>query len=165
MLATQPGEGPLHHPPFRQEEEAVASRRSLNNLEADLPPGPLPPQPGDQVPCIGRIRPDTPQAGKLIPQTRQQAFGGRAVWPVGGRDDHAKQQPSRIDEAMALATLDMFGGIIAAAPPCLVVLTDWQSMFPALGWRWRPSASRTSPRRRSCITSQVASLRHGQKAL
>ena len=67
--------------------------RSLNNLEADLPPGPLPPQPGDQVPCIGRIRPDTPLAGELVPQTRQQAFGSRALLHVGGRDDHGEQQP------------------------------------------------------------------------
>jgi hypothetical protein len=86
-------------------------------------------------------------------QAREQAFSTSAVLHVGASDDHGEQQPSRIDEEMALATLHMFVGIIAAHPPFSVVLTDWLSILPALGWRCRPAATRTSPRSKSCITS------------
>ena len=53
---------------------------------------------------------------------------------------------------MAFAALDLFVRIKAADPPFSVVLTDWLSMIPALGWRCFPLATRTSPRNRSCMS-------------
>jgi hypothetical protein len=96
-------------------------------------------------------------------QAGEQTFSTGTVLPIGRRDHHGQHQPSRIDEDGALAALDLFVGIIAVDPPFSVVLTDWLSMLAALGWRGRPAATRTSPRRRSCITAQVPSLRHCQQ--
>ena len=80
-------------------------------------------------------------------QAREQAFSTGAVLHVGSRDHHGQQQPYGIDEDVALAALDMFVGIIAVDPPFSVVLMDWLSMLPALGWRCRPAAGRHCWRR------------------
>ena len=62
-------------------------------------------------------------------------------------DPHFEHQSLRVEEQMALASFDLFGSVV---PPLLssspVVLTDWESTMPALGWgslcrrpltRWR----------------------------
>jgi hypothetical protein len=95
-------------------------------------------------------------------QTPAHAFSPSAVWHVGGRDDHGQQQPSRIAAEMALTAIDLCVGIGAVDPPFSVVWTDGLSLLPALGWRCRPAAARTSPRRRSWSTSHVPSLRQCQ---
>jgi Monooxygenase subunit B protein len=38
-VAAEPGEGPLHAPPFGKEQEALDPLRSFDNLQADFPPG------------------------------------------------------------------------------------------------------------------------------
>jgi hypothetical protein len=93
----------------------------------------------------------------------QQRHGPVVVLHTGGGNDHTEEQPEGIDEDMALAALDLLPRIIAADPPLSVVLTDWLSMMPALGWRCLPVAARTSPRSRSCMSCQVPSWRHCRK--
>jgi hypothetical protein len=98
-----------------------------------------------------------------VPQALEHTLGPPAVWHIGSRDRDGQEEAEGIDEDMALPAFDLFMGIKAADPPFSVVLPDWLSMMPALGWRRLPSATRTSPRRRSCMTCHVPSLRHCQK--
>jgi hypothetical protein len=68
-----------------------------------------------------------------------------------------------IDDDVALAPTDALAAVIAPDPPFSVVFTVWLSMIPALGSRVRPEASRTSPRRLSCIRSQTLARRQVRK--
>lgn len=92
-----------------------------------------------------------------MPQDRQQGHGTLAVLHARRRDDDDEEEPERIDEHMALASVQLLGRVIAMAPPFSVVLTDWLSMMPALGCRCFPAATRTLPRSWSCMTCQVPS--------
>jgi hypothetical protein len=98
-----------------------------------------------------------------MPEDFQQLLGPITVLHAGGRDDDGQDESECVDEEMPCAAFDLCMGVEAAEPPFSVVLTDWLSMTPALGWRRLPAATRTSPRSRSCMSCQVPSLRHGQK--
>ncbi len=87
----------------------------------------------------------------------QQRLRPVAVLHTRSGDDDGQQQAERIDEDVAFAAFDLFVRIKAANPPFSVVLTDWLSMIPALGWRCLPVAVRTSPRNKSCMSGQVPS--------
>jgi hypothetical protein len=92
-----------------------------------------------------------------MPEDLQQQLRPVAVWHTGGGDDDRQQQAERVDEEVAFAAFNLFVRVKAADPPFSVVLTDWLSMIPALGWRCLPVATRTSPRTRSCMSGQVPS--------
>src|SRR5687767_1718381 len=98
-----------------------------------------------------------------MPEDLQERYGSIAVLYTGSRHHDGQQQAKRIDEEMAFAAFDLFVCVKAADPPFSVVLTDWLSMRPALGWRCLPEAARTSPRSRSCIRCQLPSWRQIQK--
>ena len=151
------------HPAFRQQEEALGSFGPFDHLLAGVPPGPSSPHPGDEFPRLRLVNPDHTQAGKAVSQDVQQDHGDVAVLYTGGGDDHREEPPEGIDKDVTLAPLDLFVCIKAADPPCSVVLTDWLSMMPALGCRGLPAATRTSPRRRSCISCQGPSCCQIQK--
>ena len=87
-----------------------------------------------------------------MPEAHQQSLGPVAVWHIGGRNHHGQEQAEGIDEDVAFAPFDLFVRVEAADPPFSVVLTDWLSRIPALGWRCLPVATRTSPRKRSCMS-------------
>jgi hypothetical protein len=59
--------------------------------------------------------------------------------------DDGDQKAKRVDEDVALTTIDLLARVVAVRPPFSVVFTDWLSMMPALGFRLRPTASRRSP--------------------
>ena len=59
--------------------------------------------------------------------------------------DNGDQQAERVDEDVALATIDLLARVVAVRPPFSVVFSDWLSMMPALGLRFRPTDSRRSP--------------------
>jgi hypothetical protein len=82
---------------------------------------------------------------------------------AGRRDDDRQQQPEGIHEDVTLPPLDLLARVIAPDPPFSVVFTDWLSRMPALGWRCRPAAARTSPRSMSWMCCQVPSRRQRQK--
>jgi hypothetical protein len=73
----------------------------------------------------------------------QQIPGAVGVLDIGGMDKDTEQEARGIDPDMALAALDLLGGIVAARPPFSVVLTLWVSMMAALGLASRPSLSRS----------------------
>jgi hypothetical protein len=161
-VAIEPAQGPFDNPALRDDPKALEAVGTLRNLQADRPLGPQRPDPVHQGTGIGAVGPAMPQPRALVPEDRAYGLGAITVLHAGSRDDHREAQPARIDEAVALAAVDRLVGIKAAAPPVSVVLTDWLSMMPALGWRRLPAAARISPRSRSCIRCQVPSRRHWQ---
>ncbi|HEX9869922.1 MAG TPA: hypothetical protein VGC99_15240, partial [Candidatus Tectomicrobia bacterium] len=68
-------------------------------------------------------RPDQPESGQRVPEDIQQQHSSITVLRTGGRDHHRQQHPSRLDEDMACAAVDVFMGIVAVDPPFAVVLT------------------------------------------
>src|SRR5262245_46780452 len=94
---------------------------------------------------------------------RPTKTGADAVLHARRGNDHREEEPAGIDKDMALAPLDLFMCIKPADPPLSVVLTDWLLMIPALGCRGLPAATRTLPRRRSCLSCQVPSCCQIQK--
>jgi hypothetical protein len=104
-----------------------------DDREADVPPGPQPPHPGDKFPSIRLIRPDETQAGNRIPQDSQEVHGPSAVLHTGGRDRDREQEASRVHAYRALAPVHLLVRVVPVGPPCSVVLTDWLSMIPARG--------------------------------
>jgi hypothetical protein len=53
---------------------------------------------------------------------------------IGGMDEDAPQETRRINEAMALAAIELLRAIIAVSPPVSLVLTVRASMTAPEGW-------------------------------
>jgi hypothetical protein len=162
-VAVEPPQRAFDNPPLGDHFKPLGGIGAFGDCQTDLAPRAQRPDPVDQRPSIGAIGPDAAQPGKLMPEDFQHLRGPIAVLHAGGRDDDGQDPSERVDEKMPFAAFDLFVGVKAADPPFSVVLTDWLSMTPALGWRCLPAATRTSPRSRSWMTCQVPSLRHCQK--
>jgi hypothetical protein len=141
--APDPGNRAFHHPPARQHGEGRYGRR----LHIDRVPAPAPRalddvqgpptlvfHPGTQpLPTVRHVRPDVSQPLTGLLRGGQQP-GGRVRLPQsGGMDEDTPQETRRLNEEMALATVECLGAIVAVAPPFAVVLTVWASMMAAEG--------------------------------
>jgi len=73
----------------------------------------------------------------------QQIPGAIGVLNISGVNNDTEQKAGGVDPDMALAALDLLGGIVAARAPFSVVLTLWVSMMTAVGLASRPSISRS----------------------
>jgi hypothetical protein len=158
-IPAEPPEGALHNPALRQGQNALDPSGPFDHVQANIPPGPERPHPGEAVTGRGLIRPDQPPSGKPAAEDVSQQHGSIAILHTSGRDHYGQEQPSRLDEDVTFAAIDVFRGIIAVDPPFSVVLTDGLSMIPALGCRCVPTTTRTSPRSMSCRCCQVPSSR------
>jgi len=78
-------------------------------------------------------------------------------------DKDTEQEAGGIDPDMALAPLDLPGGIVAARPPFSVVLTLWVSMMTAVGLASRPSVSRNVMTREWRMVSHTPASRNVRK--
>lgn len=122
----QPGEGAFDDPPAWQHMEPAGDRRRLlarSHLDpADARPpmlhdlqraaqrdlNPLP-----HFAAVGAIGPDILQAGELPLQGCQEQLGAIAIGNIGRVHDGTNAQALRIDQQMALATVDFLPTIIA----------------------------------------------------
>src|SRR4051812_48413208 len=93
----------------------------------------------------------------------QQIPGAVGILNIGGVDEDTKQEAGGIDPDMALAALDLLGGIVAARPPFSVVLTLWVSMMTAVGLASRPSVSRSVMTKEWRIVSHTPAARKVRK--
>ena len=73
---------------------------------------------------VAAIRPDQLETPKDPFEWRKQVFAAAVVLDVGFMDEHVQDQPSGIDQQVALAAFDLFAPIVAASPPFCVVFTD-----------------------------------------
>ncbi len=67
---------------------------------------------------------DDPPPARIERHAAQELAQAVLVGPVGRMDQHADQQPERVDGDGAFAPLDALVPIHAAGPPFSVVLTD-----------------------------------------
>ncbi len=103
------------------------------------------------------------QAQEGVGETGEQELRAVTILNVRGMDDDRQDETERVDEDVLLASTDFLARIVTARPHLSVVLTDWLSIIPALGYRTRPSASRTSPRSWSWIAFQTPAFFHAVK--
>jgi hypothetical protein len=162
-VAIEPATRALDDLALRDHDEPRDGVAAFGDLQADRSLRPQGPDPVHQRSGIGSIRPDVPEPPILVSEDVKELFRPIAILDAGSRHHHRQDQPEGIDQEMPLASLDLFARVIAAEPPFSVVFTDWLSRIPALGWRRLPAATRTSPRRRSCLRCQVPSFRQRQQ--
>lgn len=147
-VAPEPGEGALDDPAPPDDLEPAFFVRALDNFQGN----PLSGQTGGEfitaVAAIGKdLFDEGEQAAGLLDKVRS------AVPVLDACRDRldAKQQSYRIDERVALDTLDFLARIVAnripAAAPFSVAFTAWVSMMAAVGEASRPSASRQATSR------------------
>ena len=105
--------------------------------------------PTDKTPAIADINPEMLDAREEASNAFQQQNAAIPIRNIRCVHFYFQQEALRVDEDMALAPFDLLPAIVAPRPPFSLVLTVWLSIIPALGSRWRPAASRTSPRRAS----------------
>jgi hypothetical protein len=97
----------------------------------------------DRQPVVDAVGEDDLEPAVEVLDLLQQIPGAVGVLDIGGMDENTEQKAGGIDPDMALAALDLLGGIVAARPPFSVVLTLWVSMMAAVGLASRPSLSRS----------------------
>ncbi len=119
--------------------------------------------PFEQFSPIPTICPDELEAHEPLPYPVEQNLGTVTILDVGCVDCDNQHQSKSVYEQMPFASINLLAGVMSMEPPFSVVLTDWLSMIPALGSASRPSASRNSERKASCILSHVPSRRHVEK--
>ena len=97
-------------------------------------------------PCIGAVGEQLAQERELPKQSGQQQGTRVAVLNAGGGHQRVQHQAQRIDENVALLSLDQLAGIEAmrvdARAPFSALFTLWLSMTQAVGLASRPACSR-----------------------
>src|SRR3954468_11430795 len=93
----------------------------------------------------------------------QQIPGAVSILDISGVDDDTEQKAGGIDPDMALAALDLLGGIVTTRAPFSVVLTLWVSMMTAVGLASRPSVSRSVMTRKWRMVSHTPASRKVRK--
>jgi hypothetical protein len=136
----EPTERSLNNPSTRQDDEASYARNAADNdqRQAKQEAGNQ-----DRKAIITTISEYHAQPAVERLQTLEQIPCALGILNVGRMHDHTEQQPLRVDRNLALAPLDLLGGIVAARPPFSVVFTLWASMMDAVGLASRPSLSRS----------------------
>ena len=162
-MTSQPSESSLHNPSAWKDVKAFDSIGPFHNLQTEVVAGSQRKDPLNQFPCGSPISPDEPDAQIGIAYQMEKDFRSITILNVGCMNDYSNNQSKCVYEEMTFAAVYLLAGIISMEPPFSVVLTDWLSIIAALGSGSRPSASRSSVRKASCIRSQVPSRRHVEK--
>src|SRR5512134_3979217 len=140
----EPAEGPLDDPALRQHHEAVGGVRSFDDLQRC--PGSLADGAGGVGPLIAAVGDDAPQEREQPADLLQHRQAAVPVLDVGGQDGHPQHQAERIDDRMALASLDLLAGIVTdrirGSAPLSALLTLWLSMIAVVGLASLPACSR-----------------------
>jgi hypothetical protein len=164
-IASQPGEGALHHPASWSSLEpwtwwAIGSPGwALDDLDGE-PLGLL--GPIAEAAAVASIGPEVVESGEVVSNAIDHESAAHPIRDVGRMDAGSQQQSGGIDQQMPLAPVYLLAAVVASDPPFSVVLTDWLSKIPALGWACRPCCSRTWSRNASWTRSQVPSRRQSR---
>src|SRR5215831_20225519 len=155
---------PLNHPAFLQRCEAFRPRWTC--LHLDAPPGPMLGHPGAQVVIvILLIRKDRDETWTgLGCDEAEQGWGCHPIIETSTGNEHGEQHPQRIDQEMALASLDVFATVIPPlGAPHFGGLDGLTVDARGTGGGSRPAAPRVRSRKAVTILAQVPSSRHCAK--
>ncbi len=110
----EPRQRAFDHPPTRQQHKAFGAFRTQRDTEDEAP---MLVDPCDQLPPIASIDPEPSQLFAGVAEPCEEAAGSRRVGDRGRRDAHCHQEPQRIHQQMACASLDIFAFIVAVFSP------------------------------------------------
>jgi hypothetical protein len=144
-LSPEPAERTFDHPATRQNLEPFEVFGALHDLQTDGVSLAERPDPVDELPRVSAVGPDEAKPLPSLAEATEEELGSIAILDISGMNNDGDQQPERIDEEVPLSAVDLLARIVAMGPPFSVVLTDWLSMIPALGSRFRPADWRRSP--------------------
>lgn len=123
--SSEPCEGALDNPAFRQDDELFRRVGSLDDLDVD-PRHDLLQRAFEDRPLIAAIGVEPQQEGKHAEQRRHDQRAAVAILHVGGMHDGMHQQALRIDEDVTLFALDLLARVIPrriVRPPFSALLT------------------------------------------
>ncbi len=144
--ATDPGEGAFDDPAFWDNHEAMQVA-ALDDLDA--PPAGCSDSPRRFWSLIAGVGEDALYERKQAPRALvEHEPGAVAILHVGRVDHDIQQEAERVDEDVALATLDLLARVIARrierGPPFCAPLALWASMIATVGLASRPACSRVA---------------------
>ena len=144
--SSEPAKGSFNDPSARDHDEAGGAGDAAHDdqRQAEQEAGEQ-----DRQPVVDAVGKDDREPAVEVLDLLQQIPGAVSVLDIGGVNNDTEQKAGGIDPDMALAALDLLGGIVAARPPFSVVFTVWLSRLPALGLASRPAWTRTFRRSRS----------------
>src|SRR5512139_297457 len=151
-IAPEPAEGTFHDPASRKHLEPVAVG-ALHDLDRATPQSLGPLDQGARVAAVGPDVFDAP-ARRLGKERGEQLPGSIAILNVGGQERHEEHEADRVDQEMALATIDLLAGVVAPLVAGLgaldtlavedgrtgmsVATFDQAHVFPQVGVNLRP---------------------------
>src|SRR3954467_11778586 len=128
-VATQPGEGPLHHIPLGLLHEPHFPRRTADDFD-HVPRLRLNQPVVEVMVVVLPVPPDSLQATPVLGRHSPQHLGGeRAVVGGGHRDYNDQQQPQLIHEDMPLPPGDQLAPSYPRLSAISLALTVWLSML------------------------------------
>ena len=136
----EPSKGSFNDPSTRDHDEAGSAGDAADDDQRQSEQGT---GEQDRQPIVDAVGKDDLKPAVEMLDLLQQIPGAVGVLDIGGMDEDTEQEAGGIDPDMALAALDLLGGIVAARAPFSVVLTLWVSMMTAVGLASRPSVSRS----------------------
>ena len=144
-IATDPGERPLHNPPFGQNLKS-GNVRSLDDLQS--PSTGAPHRHRHFASRISAIGKNAFDEWEQSPRPTQQLKSAITVLNIGGMDDDVQQEAQRVDQDVPLATLDLLTRVVARRieprPPFCAPFAVCESMIATVGLASRLSCSRTA---------------------
>ena len=129
---TQPGKGPLYHPPPRQQLKPSVPSRTADDLK-HIPPVLRDPSVQGVIVILG-VCPELLQARERFAlQLAENLRRRRRIIHGCAGDGHGQEQPYGIHGDMVLPTRDPLGTVVTMLATPLGRLTVWLSMLP----HWR----------------------------
>lgn len=143
-IPTDPREGALHDPAFRQHREADDRIAAFNNRQHPAAErlGPF-----DQLARVAAVGPDCFQSRVHTAKFLEHELRPVAVLHIRRVHHDGQNQPQHIDNDVPLTAVDLLARIVATRPPFSVVLALWLSKIAAEGVGLRPALIRTDSRR------------------
>ena len=143
--AVEPADGAFDDPAFGFDDEAFGAISAFDDLDHEAAHGFRGAVCEDRS-GIGAVGEQSAQERELSEQCGQHEDATVAILNIGGSHQRVQHQTQRVDQEVALLTLDQLAGIeavwIDAGPPFSALFTLWLSITQAVGLASRSACSR-----------------------